>query len=372
VSPAVFSLIQVCAFLPAIIQILPRVTNMRVEKPKKPIILTFSLVGALYVVYGFIAFFAPSNPGLFLPLMLTVYFLLFCLFNLGSIMYIEYTARLFPPDVFGRVLGIKGAFMSVGSIAGGLILGTVMNRLAFPGNFAVVYMIGGALMLASSLFVIFTVNATDHIPAPLANKNLREYMTRIKSLFTDRCVKLFVILMILLFAVSTPQVFFMDFLNDQLGLSVNPATATMVVFVSQIIMTVIIGTALDKLGSTKTVAVYLIVITAALGVLLVPFALSFVVVFAAFGNYFYFITMSRAKIVNSVVTPRDRIDAVIMVNVLGSLINVMLSVLYGLLAEMTGTYVPVFIISGGVAVAAAVICVMLGREIRKREQLIVR
>ena len=362
--PIVFGLVQVSASLPVLIQFLPRLVRLRSGNLKHSMATMYMLTGVAYIVYGLVTLYSASNPALFVPVLLALYFLVFCLYQLAVILYLDYIMQLFPAEILGRFYGFNGLFASAGAIAGGAVAGSLLKSVGFPTNYGYMFMLAGGIFIVSTVLSLFTKQVGITLPEQVY-PSVKAYAANVAIIFKRPAVRYFAFLIILIYVNLASYGFALIFLNRELGSNVDPAAATLISYVSQAVLLLVVGFSLDRLGRMKTVAGYMTLVLAANVVILLPIQHSYVFVFAAYGMYALFISMVKVRLANEVVPMENRLDTVIIVNVAGVVASSAVSLLYGILAEFVGSYRFIFVLSALSVVLLYFVAARLSVEIRK-------
>jgi hypothetical protein len=367
--PLVFGLLQVASSLPVLIQFLPRLVRLRSTNRKWSMAAVYMLAGAAYIGFGFVALHSASNPGLFIPLLLVLYFVVYCLYQLAVILYLDYILRLFPAKILGRFYGFNGLFMSAGAMAGGAIAVPLLKASAFPMDYGSMFMLAGGIFLLSSVLPLFTRQVETSEPERVLH-GIRAYAVHAATLLRKPAVKYFTLLIVLIYVNFSAYGFALIFLNRELGRSVDPMVATFVAYGSQAILLMAVGVSFDRLGRLKTLVGYMSLVLAANVVLLLPLRHTEFFVFASYGMYALFISMVKVRLASEIVPAEERLDAVILANVSGVVAGSLASLAYGVLAGILDSYRFIFVCSALFIVVLFFVARRLGTEIRKLEAVV--
>ena len=134
---------------------------------------------ALYIVLAFIPFIPLSGPAL---LVATV-----TLMSVpGAISGVAWTAMMgdmFPAEDRGEIFGLRNMFMGVTGILGTMLAGRLLDGLAFPKNFTLLFLIaaclGGIGIVLMSKMREPPVAGSDHVQESM------RLMSRVKELIND-------------------------------------------------------------------------------------------------------------------------------------------------------------------------------------------
>ena len=341
--PLVFGIIQVCVSLPIIFQFLPKFKSFRIERPKLLLFIVFAMTGLGFCAFGVASMFANSNSKLIIVVMLIIYFLTYSVYQLGIILYLEYFSKIFPKKLLGRVYGIKGYFLALGAIVGTVIMRPLMNSIAFPFNYSLLFICAGVLFASSSSFLLLTRDKGVTLRPAKMQTSLKEYKKQLLDIIKEPRVKTFVILMMLINLCLSSYGFAMVFLNRQLNLNISPPTATMITYISQAILVIFVGYCLDKLGRIKTIVGYMTLVLTANLIILTKIQYGFVLIFAMYGMYNLFVNMVKLRFINEIAHEDHRMDVMAVVNVFGLLVSSGLSLIYSLIAQVVKTYDFIFV-----------------------------
>jgi MFS family permease len=119
----------------------------------------------------------------------------------------------------------------------------------------------------------------------------------------------------------------------------------MLTFISQAVLFPVLGMCMDKCGRMRTITVYVALTLLSLLMLISRLPWGYHIAFALHGMYGLFIPMIKARLTNECVRPRDRMDTVIVINIASVLFSAVFSLAYGMIAQWTGTYSPLFILT---------------------------
>lgn len=363
-KPVVFGLLQAAASVPVLIQVLPRLVNLRSRNLRAQMITAYMLAGGGYVLYGAAAYFCRGNAAVFVPVMLGLYFAVFCLYQLAYILYLDYIMQLFPAGILGRFYGVNGIFMSAGSVIGGAAAGVILKYLGFPTNYSVMFMLAGMIFVLSTAMCLFTVPSGPVEPQE-SFRSIKAYAAYAARIFRQPAARLFAVLVLLIYINQASYGFALIFLNRELGMGVDPTAATIIAYVSQSVLLLVVGVSLDKLGRLKTVSGYMTLVLAANLVILTGWQCSAAVVFAVYGMYALFISMVKVRLANDIMPAGQRLDAVIVANIMGVAANAVLSMLYGWVAGLTGSYRFMFILSAASVIVLYVVAARLHNVIKQ-------
>ncbi len=343
-EPVVFGLIQICSSLPVVIQFLPRIVNLKAEHPKKTLFILYEINGIGYIVYGVLAMYAERNPALLVPILLVVYFLIFCISQLAIVMYLNYISNLFPGNILGRFYGIKGFLMSAGSILGGFISMYLLNKAEFPVNFGITYIIAGSLFMIATFFVLFTMDDDVIVAENKSFERIRTYISHMAVHFKNKTVRSFMYLMMLVYAMNVPTGYVLVYLNRGHSMNIDPVFVTLISYFSQAVLIVIVGQCMDRVGRYITISGYLTCAAAANLLILIP-GQSYILMYGIYGMYALFINMMKVRLANEIIPQEIRFDIIILVNVTGVLTGSLLSLIYGVIIQIFSSYEFIFVIT---------------------------
>ena len=366
-KPVLFGLLQVCASLPVLIQFLPRLVRLRKGNLKTRMITAYVLTGVGYICYGIAAHYCMTNPTVYVPVMLALYFLVFCLYQLGVILYLDYIMQLFPAEILGRFYGINGLFISAGAVAGSAVAGFILKAVGFPANYGDLFTLAGLVFILSTVLPMFSIQSME-APQQSTVPGIKAYVSGVKGIFRQPAAKWFAVLILLIYINMASYGFALIFLNRELKMDVDPTVATVISYVSQSVLLLAVGICLDRLGRIKTICGYMTLAMAANVIILLPFKYSYMVVFATYGMYALFINMVKVRLVNEVVPADKRLDAVIVANVIGVVAGSLLSLAYGWIAGLIGSYRFIFMLSAASVVLVYIVAARLYKEIEKSKE----
>lgn len=344
-TPLAIGGIQACMSLPVLVQFLPRLVPLRNGSGKVAMAAVYMLAGAGFIAFGYAATFGATNPDFFVPLLLGLYFLVYCLYQLGVILYLDYLVHLLPPEILGRFYGFNGVVMAVGALAGGALASRLRLVAAFPVDYGVMFMAAGGIFIVATVFSLFTRPVQENAPTPV-QPGIHAYRAHLAGILRRPSARLFVALIVLIDLNLSASGFTLVFLNRELGRGIDPLTATMVAYGSQAVLLTVVGICMDRLGRQRTVRGYMALVLLADLAILLPWRGSHIFVFAVYGMLPLFVSMVLVRVVNEVVPVAERLDAMIVANVSGVVASSAASLLYGVAAGAAGTYRFVFVLSG--------------------------
>lgn len=362
VQPYIYGVVSLSACLPVLIQILPRCCRIGSDNPRIPIYITYSFTGAGYILYGVLASMADKDPGLFVPLLLAVYFAISCTGQLALVMYLNYLTMLFPANYLGRVYGVVGLAQAVAGVLSGLILlPLVMNRWSFPDNYGILFGFAGFIFLVAVQFSLFTKKQMSPQNRPPC-QGPGHYLRVVRAVLQKPAARRFCLMMILVHAGNVSAGFILPHLRRQEGMVAGAdvlRTLTLISYCSQAVLMPLIGLVTDKVGRRFALNAYMVCVAAANLLLVTRLPGHHFPIYMVFGMYSLFNNMVTVRFAGETIEETDRYDAIIIANIASVLCNAALSALYGLLATALGGYSFIFILC---AVFSLLVIPVAGRK----------
>jgi MFS family permease len=254
-------------------------------------------------------------------------------------------SRVIPIHFFGRLYGLTGIAISAGSILGSFMLAPILHATEFPMNYGILFIIAGVFFVLSSLSCLFMREKTPKQIAGRVSESFIVYLRGLKPLITQKIVIVYAIFTGFILINQLPSVFFYSYLHNQLHIPVNPTTITLLAFASQAVLLPVLGVCLDKYGRMRTIAAYVFLTMLSLLVLLFQLSWGYYLAFILYGMYGLFIPMIKARLSNECVSASERMDTVIIINIASVSLSAFFSLIYGLIAQWSGTYSPLFILT---------------------------
>ncbi len=360
--PIVIGSIQACMSLPVLVQFLPRLARLRTGGARRRMAAVYVASGVSFLAFGAVASSSARNPAHFIPLLLGMYFLTYCLLQLGAILYLDYLGRSLPADRIGRFYGLNGVLMAAGALAGTAAASRLLRVAAFPLDYGVLFLVAGALFVVSSLFSLFT-RPLQAIEPRAVEPGVRAYGALLAGLLRRPAVRRTVALVVLVDLNLVGYGFALVYLNREAGRNVAPLSATLVAFASQAVLLPVFGHFMDKAGSVRTIRAYMAAALLADVAVLLPWGASFVPVFAVFGMSGLFLNLILVRL-SGEAAPEDRMDVMILANVSGVFAASAASLAYGAVAGAVGSFRFVFVLSALCATATF----LVPSGLRKREE----
>ncbi|MDR1509129.1 MAG: hypothetical protein LBS53_05785 [Synergistaceae bacterium] len=343
--PIVYSLLQVSVNLPVFVQIIPRFSRLNLRSSKTVIFGAYTFCGIGYIVFGLVAPFTVQHTEIFVPCLLLLLFFIFAFYQLASILYFEFMSRVIPINLYGRLFGLTGVVNSAGSILGSFILGFILRTVKFPMTYGVLFAAAGVLFILSSLSCLFMQEKHPEQIEGRVSENFIVYLRSLKPLITKKIVIVYAVFTVFILVNQLPSGFFYPYLRTQTCVTVNLTTITFVTFLSQAVLLPILGICLDKCGRMRTITIYISMTLLSLIALLSQLSWGYYAVFILYGMYGLFISMIKARLSNECVSSGERMDTVIIINIAGVLLSTVLSLVYGMIAQCTGKYSSLFILT---------------------------
>ncbi|MCL2604258.1 MAG: MFS transporter [Defluviitaleaceae bacterium] len=138
-----------------------------------------------FIFFGFVLYI-PLFTGNH-QLLIWVFLVFWCIFNLfvGSytVFFVPLLLKLLPPDKRGT---LRGSGLAIGSLLGvgaAALIPVIINRIAFPYNFVVIFSIGCVFLLANA--TVFFLMREHEDEEPRVPMNILEYIKGIPSSVKD-------------------------------------------------------------------------------------------------------------------------------------------------------------------------------------------
>jgi MFS family permease len=159
------TLITMVGALNGLVQFIPQLWSARkMERtPRlKPLLIYYATIQRLIwlVFAGLTIWVLPwQGGGLFIPLFIIGYVFFGYFSGQFSLVWINYTVNLIPPNGLGRFLGFRAAIGSAAAIGGALLSKCWLEGLSFPYNYGFIFVMAGVLGALSLLFLANTIEA---------------------------------------------------------------------------------------------------------------------------------------------------------------------------------------------------------------------
>ena len=127
-------------------------------------------------------------PNTTLIVVLSLFFLLFVVDAVVSVPWFDHMARTIPPERRGIVIGTGQVMGGLGGIGAGALVAYVLSeqsRWGYPENYALVFGIGGALLMLSAVAISFLSNPECKPKEGEHTPTLRETLASLPGILTE-------------------------------------------------------------------------------------------------------------------------------------------------------------------------------------------
>lgn len=164
----------------------------RTQKRKK-YMMTYGLFSrAIWLIFGLIPFFVPGDPA-WLRLT-TLIFLVGISGATGAsinVCWLPWLADLAPISIRGRWFSIRDAFISVASVVFGFVVAFLLDNLASPARYIIIFFLGGTCGILDMVCFMFTKEVHSTPPAPKTKEKKQE--GTIRRILRDKPFLMFLI-----------------------------------------------------------------------------------------------------------------------------------------------------------------------------------
>lgn len=291
-----------------------------------------------------------TSAGLFL------FFTGFALAAIGGSLnlpvWFDLISKVTPVRLRGRLFAMRAILGALLGVLGGFVAKQVLNTLAFPQSFGVLFLLAFAAYMISYVCLFFLKETG---PSPLRQGNYREYVRNLPVILKEnRNFRNFLIADALLTAAVMAEAFFAVNAFEQFNLDDGYAGQfTMVLMVTMIVANLFFGQISDHYGHKLNLTFAGISATAACIIaMVVPNVLWYHLVFVFTSITIALKHVSRQTIVAELCPEEDRATYIALTNMVTSPF-VLLAVVAGWIADQVG-YNAIFAVAGLLALASAV------------------
>ncbi len=195
-------------------------------------------------------------------------------------------SKIMPPHRLGTFFGIQSACVNLFGAGGALLAGLILERMAFPQSFSLLFFIAGISLLISFAFLALTYEPASEIKDVVERANWREFGGRLREILRENDnFRWFLIARGLTSLSLTAVSFYTIYGIRRFDMSPELAGAlTSVLLVSNTLTSTVIGWIGDRWGHRRVLIGGNLLTVAAIGViLLAPDVAWLVVVFALTG-----------------------------------------------------------------------------------------
>lgn len=328
----------------------------RQEATKKQLVLKTALLQRMpWLVLAAITYFVvqPASPTLALALFFVAFGAAAVTGSLNLPVWFDMVAKVTPVRLRGRLFGWRMLVGSTLGVAGGFIVERVLETMAYPSSFALLFAIAFAFMMISYVFIALL--REEDISEVTEKRPFRHFLGELPEILKrDRAFRNFLVADALLAMVIMAEAFYTIFAFQKFGLSEGFAGRfTIVVMASMAVGNVLFGYLADHVGHRLNLVLMALATIVACGVALVaPTVEVYYLVFIG-GAFTYGLQhISRLPLIAELCSDRDRSTYVALSNVVTAPF-VLSGLAGGWLANALG-YHAVFIVTAFIALIAAV------------------
>jgi MFS family permease len=186
------------------------------------------------------------------PVALAVFFILYLLNQVLSGVttpyWVDFIAKVTPPDRRGRLMGLRNSLGGAGAFAGGFVLTWLLTAFPFPRSFALAFLVAAALQLFSTAV---QARVVENGPSEVrALRPLREYLVSLPGIVREHPVFVrFVAAMALMILGSMPVGFYAVYALRDLGApEAMVGEFTIALVLIQIVSALVNGMIADRRG----------------------------------------------------------------------------------------------------------------------------
>lgn len=334
---------------------------------KKILLIRTAMVQRLpWLFLGILAFFLVEKvPG---PLARVLFFLCFALAAIGGSLnlpgWFDLIAKVIPVTLRGRLFAMRSILGAALGIGGGWLVHRILDTVAYPSSFGLLFTIAFATMMISYIFLL---SIREDVPNPPKERwHYGEFFRQLpRILGRENNYRNFLVADALLITAMMANAFFTVHALERFGLAdAYAGKFTMAIMISMIFGSLVFGTLADRVGHRLNLILAggftaLACITALLAGHLMLYYLVFICI--AFTNGI--IQVSRLSIIAELCSEEDRPTYVALTNLITAPF-VLTAILGGWFADRFG-YSVVFLISGALALGAIVWMWSMVREPRQ-------
>lgn len=347
---SVIGILQICVNLPIVFQFFPRFIKLKASG--KILIPIYGTVGLGFILYGALAAASPGKPGVIIPIMHVLYFVIYVFFLLGNILYFNILARLVPGNMMGRYYGTQSVLMSIGSVVGGIMASFLLKSFLFPSNYSLLFTVAGAIFIVSTLTLLLTREDKSIRSEPEQTfKSIPSYAMSLSPCLRRPAVRNFLLLSAFVYAAAIPFNFAMVYYGRELGAPISPSVIILMPYLAQSVLIPLIGVVMDKFGHARAIGVYAFLLLAMSCLLISRWPHGWLLVFGIFGAYPSFINMTRINMVREVAQPEEIFDLLLISNISGVIVTTAISTVFSWILDRWNAYTWMFVFFGFVSAA---------------------
>lgn len=154
--------------------------------------------------------------------------------------------KIIPPEYRATFFGVQSAAANLLASAGATVAGLILERLAFPGNFALCFLLA-SLMMAISWFCLSLTREPEHIPQSSPGDD-QQFWSHVRNILkTDQPFTWFLVGRILFQFAMMAFPFYIVYAVQERGMSKFEAgIMTSVLFITQVIANPLLGWLADR------------------------------------------------------------------------------------------------------------------------------
>jgi MFS family permease len=219
------TIISLVGTLSNIVQFIPQLwAAKRMERSRelKPLLLYYS-GGQRFIWFllaAMVLWVIPWSSNIFIPAFIIGYGIYGYYVGQASLVWINYLAKMVPPNNFGKFLGFRAALGSAAAIGGAFLSGYVLVKFQFPVNYAVIFGLTGVLGVLSFFCLGSTI---ENIGAPVPVKPQPEMFWRRAFLIArhDRNFQAYLLATVLITVGKMPFTFQVIYAQEKIGITIG-------------------------------------------------------------------------------------------------------------------------------------------------------
>lgn len=298
------------------------------------------------------------------PLFLFLIFLIPVIGSLSGLPWFQVFTKTVPVQLRGRLMGVRQMLGSASGAVGGMIVSAILYAVAFPANYALLFLIGGVITMISFYFLNRIVEP-DSRPVEQEPRTPKMLTDARRILSGNRNFRNFLIADLFILMSLTVGSFYSVHALERFSLPASYAgTFTAVVMVSNIAANILFGIIGDTYGHrVNLLAFALFSVLASLFAILSVNILMYGIVFIFFAGATQIQSISRLAFIAEMCREHERPVYVGIVNTLTAP-TVFIGLLFGWLVPIAG-YTVIFLAAALLAVISFLILYTVVNEPRK-------